>query len=137
MAGQVAFRYDASQNTVFSEDRAKLETREQVDAFIAEYQAYWNTLGRKCWLVTNIDDLFVAGQIADYYAEESLRVMGRHLLGFARWATNSWARMSVRTTALKAGMPAVIHSSQDDAVAAIAEMKRTGYQWQPGGPSPS
>jgi len=134
MAGQVLFRYDAGQNTVFSEDHAKLETKEQVDEFLAEYRAYWETLGKKCWLVTNIDNLFVAGQIADYYAEASLRVMGRHLLGFARWATNSWARMSVRTTALKAKMPATIYSSLEDAVAALEEMKRTGYQWQPGAP---
>ena len=125
MAGQVVFRYDASRNTVFSEDHAKLETREQVDAFIAEYRAYWDTLGKKCWLVTNIDALFVAGQVADYYAEESRRVMERHLLGYARWATNSWARMSVRTTALKAGMPAIIHSSLEDACAAIDELKRS------------
>ena len=134
VTGHVVFRYDPVQNTVFSEDHAKLETNEQVDEFIGEYSGYWESLGKKCWLVTNIDDLFVGGEVADYYAEASLRAMSRHLLGFARWATNSWARMSVRTTALKAKMPATIYSSREDAVAAIEEMKRTGYQWVPSAP---
>jgi hypothetical protein len=134
VTGHVVFRYDAGQNTVFSEDHAKLETDEQVDEFVGEYHTYCESLGKKCWLVTNIDDLFVAGQVADHYAEASLRVMSKHLLGFARWATNSWARMSVRTTALKARVPATIYSSREEAVAAIEEMKRTGYQWRPGAP---
>ena len=134
MAGQVTFEYDAGRNMVFSEDHAKLETEGQVDAFFDEYRRYWEALGKKSWLVTNIDGLFVAGQVADYYAERSLRTMGKHLLGFARWATDSWARMSVRTTALKAKMPTTIHSSRAEAEAAVEEMRRTGYRWVPDEP---
>lgn len=135
MASQVTFEYDSVRNLVFSEDHAKLETEEQVDAFFDEYRRYWEALGKKSWLVTNIDDLFVAGQMADYYAETSLRIMGKHLLGFARWGTNSWARMSVRTTALKAKMPATIFSSRAEAEAAVEKMQRTGYRWVPDEPS--
>ncbi len=131
MAGQVTFVYDHARNLVVSEDHAKLETEEQVDAFLEEYRRYWEALGKKSWLITNIDGLFVAGQVADYYAERSRQVMGKHLLGFARWATDSWARMSVRTTALKARMPTTIHSSRVEAEAAIEEMVRTGYRWNP------
>jgi hypothetical protein len=131
MAGQVTFVYDSTRNIVFSEDHAKLETEEQVDAFFDEYRRYWEALGKKSWLITNIDGLFVAGQVADFYAETSLRIMGKHLLGFARWATDSWARMSVRTTALKARMPSTIYSSRAEAEAAIEEMRRTGYRWEP------
>ncbi|HVN74996.1 MAG TPA: hypothetical protein VMT19_01680 [Thermoanaerobaculaceae bacterium] len=134
MAGQVTFEYDPVRNLVFSEDHAKLETEEQVDAFFEEYRSYWEALGKKSWLVTKIDGLFVAGQVADYYAERSRQIMGRHLLGFARWATDSWARMSVRTTALKARMPATIHESRAEAEAAIEEMRRTGYVWIPDPP---
>ncbi len=131
MAGQVTFVYDHARNLVVSEDHAKLETEEQVDAFLEEYRRYWEALGKKSWLITNIDGLFVAGQVADYYAERSRQLMGKHLLGFARWATDSWARMSVRTTALKARMPTTIHSSRVEAEAAIEEMVRTGYRWNP------
>ena len=131
MAGQVTFVYDNSRNIVFSEDHAKLETEEQVNDFFEEYRRYWESLGKKSWLITNIDGLFVAGTVADYYAERSREVMGKHLLGFARWATDSWARMSVRTTALKAKMPTTIHGSRAEAEAAIAEMARTGYRWIP------
>ena len=131
MANPVTFVYDQTRNLVFSEDHGKLETEEQVDAFLDEYRCYWEALGKKSWLITNIDDLFVDGQVADHYAEGSLRIMARHLLGFARWATNSWARMSVRTTALKARMPAAIYSSRAEAEAAIEEMRRTGYRWEP------
>ncbi len=131
MPGIVTFVYDQARNLVFSEDHAKLETEEQVNDFFDEYRRYWESLGKKSWLITNIDGLFVAGQVADYYAERSREVMGKHLLGFARWATDSWARMSVRTTALKARMPATIHGSRAEAEAAIAEMVRTGYRWIP------
>ena len=128
MGAHVHFRYDAGANLLFSEDHARLESREQVDEFVSEYATYCKTLGKKCWLVTNIDDLFVGGQVADYYAEASLQVIGRNLLGFARWATNSWARMSVRTTALKAKVTATIYFSQEEAVAAIEEMRRVSSQ---------
>ena len=116
--------YDPARNLVVSEDHAKLETREQVDEFLDQYRRYWSDLGKKSWLVTNIDGLFVAGQVADYYAERSRELFDRHLLGFARWATDSWARMSVRTTSLKAGIPTTIHSSRAEAEAAIEEMRR-------------
>ena len=128
MGAHVHFRYDAGANLLFSEDHARLESREQVDEFVNEYASYCKTLGKKCWLVTNIDDLFIAGQVADYYAEASAPLISRNFLGFARWATNSWARMSVRTTALKAKMSATIYTSQEEAVAAIEELRRANSQ---------
>jgi hypothetical protein len=124
MGAHALFRYDQGSNVLFSEDHAKLESREQVDEFVSEYSTFCKALGKKCWLVTNIDDLFVGGQIADYYAEASLQLITHNFLGIARWATNSWARMSVRTTALKAKMTATIYFSQEEAVAAIDELRR-------------
>ncbi len=136
MAGQVTFVYDHARNLVVSEDHAKLETEAQVDAFLDEYRRYWEALGKKSWLITNIDGLFVAGQVADYYAERSRQIMGKHLLGFARWATDSWARMSVRTTALKARMSATIYASRAEAEAAIEAMRRDASSTPPDRPAP-
>ncbi len=116
--------YDAGRNLVVSEDHAKLETEQQVDEFLDQYRRFWAGLGKKSWLVTNIDGLFIAGQVADYYAERSRELFGKYLLGYARWATDSWARMSVRTTSLKAKMPATIYASRAEAEAAIEEMRR-------------
>lgn len=129
MPTRVDFDYDKENNIVFSVDSGEISTPKDVDDFFNVYKKFWESLGKKAWLVANIDELMVHGQVSDYYAQVARSLMGKHVIGFARWGTNNWARMSVRTTALKAKMPSTIHSSKAEAIAAVEEMKRTGYRW--------
>jgi len=111
MANPVTFVYDQTRNFLQRGPR-EARDREQVDAFLDEYRRYWEALGKKSWLITNIDDLFVDGQVADHYAEGSLRIMARHLLGFALGQPTAGRECRCVTTALKARMPAAIYSSR-------------------------
>lgn len=119
----VQFHYDAALEILFAEDNGDLRTREDVDIFISEYVSYFRKLGRSAYVVSNIDHLLVHDQIADYYGEQAGATIAQYILGFARWGTNSWSRMTLRTTSLKAGIPTNIYLTREEAVAAVEQMK--------------
>jgi hypothetical protein len=125
MAGKVIFEYDPDENIVFTEDHWEIQTKQDVDEFFAEYKKYFRRLGKRVYMISHIDNLLVHAGIADYYGETSRATVGHYLLGFARWGTNDWARMTVRTTSLKAKMTPNIYDTREGAVDAIKEMKKS------------
>ncbi len=124
MSGSVTFEYDAEKNIVFTEDDWEVKTREDVDAFFAEYQKFFKGLNKKVYVISHIDGLLVRAKIAGYYGETALTTIGKYVLGFARWGTNDWARMTVRTTSLKVKLTVNIYDTRDEAIQAIEEMKK-------------
>lgn len=121
---KVVFEYDAENNIVFVDDSWDIRTREDVDQFFERYGDFVRKVGRKFWMVAHIDNLIVHAGIAEYYGEVAHRTVREHLLGFARWGSNARARMTVRTTALKAKMAQNIYDTREDAIRAIEEMKK-------------
>ncbi|MBN2620029.1 hypothetical protein JXB22_02980 [candidate division WOR-3 bacterium] len=119
----IKFEYDEQLNVVFTEDHWDVKATEDVDQFFAEYKKYFTELGRKVYMISNIDHLLVRAAIADYYGKTARSTVGHYLLGFARYGTNDWARMTVRTTSLKASMTPNIYDSREAAIAAIEKMK--------------
>ncbi|MGQ9665340.1 MAG: hypothetical protein ACUVUH_08425, partial [bacterium] len=69
MPGRVLFEYDENLNIVFTEDHWEIKTKQDVDEFFAEYQRYFQKLAKKVYMVSNIDDLLVHAEVADYYGE--------------------------------------------------------------------
>jgi flavorubredoxin len=124
MEKKIIFEYDEEKNILFTEDHWELWAREDVDEFFAEYEEYFNNLGKKVYIVSNINNLLVHAKIADYYGETAKNTIAQYILGFARWGTNDRARMTVRTTSLKANIPPNIYNSKEAAVKAIEEMKK-------------
>lgn len=125
MAGNVIFKYDPERNIVFTEDHWEIKTREDVDAFFAEYKKFFEKLEKKVYMVSNINGLLVHAPIADYYGETARATVGQYLLGFTRWGTNDWARMTVRTTSLKAKMTPNIYDTCEEAIEAIEKMEKS------------
>lgn len=130
MSGSVTFEYDADRNIVFTEDNWEIKTREDVDAFFAEYQKYFKNLGKKVYMISHIDKLLVRASIANYYGDTARSTVGDYLLGFARWGTDDWARMTVRTTSLKAKLTPNIYNTREEAIEAIEKMKETKEEIQ-------
>jgi len=124
MEQYVKFEYDAEKNIVFTEDNWEVKTREDVDKFFAEYKKYFTALGKKVYMISNIDHLLVHASIADYYGQTARSTVGHYLLGFARYGSDDWARMTVRTTSLKASMTPNIHSDRESAIKAIEKLKK-------------
>lgn len=125
MATNIIFEYDPERNIVFTEDHWEIKTKEDVDAFFAEYKKFFEKLGKKVYMVSNINNLLVHAPIAEYYGETSRATVGQYLLGFARWGTNEWARMTVRTTSLKAKMTPNIYDTREEAIEVIEKMKES------------
>ncbi len=55
-------------------------------------------------------------QVAAYFGELARTLVYRHLMGLARYGTDSWARMTVRTTWHIAKMTPNIYSTRADAI---------------------
>jgi hypothetical protein len=128
MDNRVSFEYDAERNILFTDDSWDVKTREDVDAFFAEYLSFFEKLGKKVYIVANINNLLVRAAIADYYGETSLKTVEKYVLGLARWGTNDWARMTVRTTSLKAKMTPNIYETREEAIEAILQMQQKGEE---------
>ena len=123
MANKITFDYDRSSGILFVEDEWDIRTREDVDAFFAEYGRYLKTLSGKFWMVAHIDRLAIHADVAEYYGEAARKATDKRLLGLARWGGDSAARMALRTTAMKAKMPYSVFASREEAVAAVEKMK--------------
>lgn len=125
MEPRVVSRYDPARNILHTEDYGDLRTPEQVDEFVARYKEILRQLERPAFIVSNIDHLRVWAEVAEYYGQRARETVDQYSLGFARWGTDSWARMTVRTTSLKAGMPTKIFDTRDEAVEEIERMKES------------
>jgi hypothetical protein len=123
MNNHVVFQFDRSSKILYVEDHWDIKTKEDVDAFFAEYQREIDSIKEKFWMVAHIDGLMIHADIAEYYGEAARKATTERLLGLARWGTDSVARMTLRTTAMKSRMPHNIHSSREEAVQAIEKMK--------------
>lgn len=124
MDKKIIFDYDEEKNILFTEDHWELWAREDVDDFFSEYGEYFTNLGKKVYMVSNINNLLVHAKIANYYGETARNTVAQYILGFARWGSNDRARMTVRTTSLKANIPPNIYDSKEAAVEAIEKMKK-------------
>ncbi|KPK68857.1 hypothetical protein AMJ87_11315 [candidate division WOR_3 bacterium SM23_60] len=125
MSGTIDFEYDEARNILFTKDQWEIRTKEDVDAFFEEYRKYFEKLNKKVYMVSRIDGLLVHADIAEYYGETARRTVYKYLLGYARWGANDWARMTVRTTSLKAKMEPHIYSTREEAAHAIENMKKS------------
>jgi hypothetical protein len=123
MANKVTFEYDRRAKILFVEDNWDIKTKQDVDDFFAEYSRKITAIGEKFWMIAHIDNLVIHAEIAEYYGEVARKATNDLLLGLVRWGEDSVARMTLRTTAMKARMPHSIYSSRDEAVRAIEKMK--------------
>ena len=123
MEKKVIFEYNQERNIVFIDDNWEIKTKEDVDEFFDEYRKFFTNFDKKVYMVAHIDGLLVHAKIAEYYGEVARRTIGNNMIGFARWGTNDWARMTLRTTSLKAKMVANIYSTKEEATVAIEKLK--------------
>ena len=122
----VAFEYDGEKNIVFTEDSGDIQTPEEVDAFFDQYESYLQHLGKKVYMVADINNLMVRAAISDYYGAQAQERVVQHILGFARWGTNTSARLTVRTSSANANIPARIFDTREEAVEEIERLKAAG-----------
>jgi len=125
MENQVILEYDDEQNILFTEDNWEIKTPQDVDEFFSKYRKFFHDLDKKVYMVSNINNLLVHTEIAEYYGKVARETVGEYLLGFARWGTNNWAKMTVRTTSLKARMSTNIYDTKEKAIQTIREIQKS------------
>ncbi|MCP4899003.1 MAG: hypothetical protein GY906_18695 [bacterium] len=120
--GSITFEYDEARNIVFTVDEWEINTAEDVDEFFGRCEEFFESVGKKFYMISQIDGLRVYGEISDCYAERARTVFDTYMLGFARWGTNTWGRMTVRTTSAKANILANIYDTREEAVKALERL---------------
>jgi len=124
MPGRIVFEYDAEKNIVFTEDHWDIKTEADVDEFYEEHKKYFDQIGKKFYMISNIDDLRIHAAVAEYYGTTAKATVGHYLLGFARWGCNDVSRMTVRTSSLKANLESNIFNTREEAIAYIEGLKQ-------------
>jgi len=131
MPGTVNVEYDAESNIVFTIDRWDIKTQTDVDEFFAEYIRQFEQIGKKFYMISNIDNLSIHSSVLEYYGETARRTVHHFLLGFARWGSNDLARMSIRTSSMKTHLESHIYQTREAAIQYIEELKKTPPQFSP------
>ena len=122
---QLRIEYDPVRNIVFTEDHWDVKTKEDVDQFFEEHRKFFESLNKKVYMISNIDNLRVHAAVAEYYGETAKSTVGHYLLGFARWGTDDVARMTVRTSSLKAKLESNIFNTREEAIVYIEGLKKS------------
>ena len=131
MPGTVNIEYDAERNIVFTVDNWDIKNTVDVDEFYAEHAKCFEKIGKKFYMISNIDNLSIHPSVLEYYGETARRTIGHYILGFARWGSNDLARMSIRTSSMKAHLESHIYHTRDEAIQYIEELKKNTIQDPP------
>jgi hypothetical protein len=126
MANTVTFEYDPARNILFTEDQFQVSTPQDVQAFMQAYQTQFEQIGHKVHIVTNIDGLFINGEISRLYGEQARALAQKYCLGFARYGAKAVSRMGVASNARKGDFDSMIFKTREEAVAAVELQKSRG-----------
>ena len=104
MPGEIKFTFDAARNVLFTEDNFDLRTEEDVEEFFRINDEECRKHGSKFFLVSNIDNLKIHAPVIGLYGKKGKVLVEKYLRGHARYATDPFARMSIRTAYSRAGV---------------------------------
>lgn len=124
MKGTVELEYDPERNIVFTVDHWDIKSVEDVDEFFDAHVKFFEKIGRKFYMISHVDDLKIHPSVLEYYGETARRVVGKYLLGFARWSTDELARMAIRTSSIKARLESHMFRTRDEAINYILSLQQ-------------
>jgi hypothetical protein len=119
MPGEVKFRYDEKRNILFTEDNFELKSEADVEEFFRLNEEECRKYPAKFHLVSNINGLRIHAKMIAAYGRKGKELQGRYILGSARYASDPFARMSIRTAYSKAGEMASIFDTQEEALKSL------------------
>jgi len=119
MPGEVKFKFDESRNILFTEDNFEIKTEADVETFFRLNEAECSKYPSKFYLVSNINGLKIHAKTITAYGRMGKEMQARYILGCARYASDPFARMSIRTAYSKAGEQAAIYDTKEEALRAL------------------
>lgn len=134
MKSTVELEYDAERNIVFTVDHWDIKTVEDVVEFFNAHVKFFDKIGKKFYMISNVDGLKIHPSVLEYYGETARRAVGKYLLGFARWSTDELARMAIRTSSIKARLESHMFRTREEAVDYILGLQ-SGKSVEPNPPS--
>jgi len=119
MPGQIKFRYDEKRNILFTEDHFEIKSEEDVEEFFRLNEEECRKYPSKFYLVSDINALRIHAKTIASYGRKGKDLQTRYIQGSARYASDPFARMSIRTAYSKAGEMASIFDTKEEALASL------------------
>lgn len=119
MPGEVKFKFDEKRNILFTEDAFEIKSEEDVAEFFRINEEECRKYPGKFYLVSNINGLRIHAKTISSYGRRGKEMQVRYILGCARYASDPFARMSIRTAYSKAGEQASIYDTKEEALASL------------------
>lgn len=119
MPGEIKFTYDDRRNILFTEDLFEIKTEADVEEFFRLNEAECAKHPPKFYLVSDINGLRIHAKTIAAYGRKGKDLQARCIKGCARFASDPFARMSIRTAYSKAGEQASIYDTKEEALKAL------------------
>jgi len=119
MPGEIKFDFDAARNILFTEDIFELRTEEDVEEFYRINDEECRRHPQKFYLISKIDNLKIHAPVIGYYGKRCRVLVEKYILGHARYATEPFARMALRTAYSMAGLQCNIYEKKEEALASL------------------
>jgi hypothetical protein len=116
MPGEIKFTFDVARNILFTEDNFELRTKQDVDEFFRINDEECRRHPGKFYLISNIDNLKIYAPVISYYGRMGKVLVEKYILGHARYATEPFARMAIRTAYSSAGVKCSIFEKKEEAL---------------------
>lgn len=124
--GTIDFEYDAARDVVIATPRWQLETEDDVRAWYAQYEAYFEPLGRRMDVVFVLDDFDIRPAIGVFWGEHRARMQQRYTRYSVRIHLRLGVKLYVGTSGKRHGAMTDEAADLESAFALLEEMRRRG-----------
>lgn len=117
--------YDAAQNILFASYRGvRLQTVEEIEQFFGVLENKFKTIPRKVYVLADLADFEVDARIAEAFGQHMARMLEKYVIGLVRYnLADGFPRLSIRLASLKAGRPARIVNTKEEALNEVRRLK--------------
>jgi hypothetical protein len=124
MKGKIEFNYDFLNDLVIATPRWKIEIREDVLAWYAQYESYMKNFNRKMDFIVVLDDFHIGATIGVAWGEYRAKVHQRFTRFNYRVHSNNRVKLFVNTSGVRYNVATEEAATIEDAIEGIKAARR-------------
>ena len=118
--------YDAALNILYTAYPGEhLRTEAEVDVYFEKVYTKMKSLGKKVYIITNLDDFSVDPAVSTYYADGLKKLIERYVIMLYRYNVKAgMPSLTIRLASLQANTQSNIYPSREAALDALTEARK-------------
>lgn len=124
MKGRVDFVYDRENDLILATPHWKIETREDVDAWLQQFSAYFDKFNRRMDLIVVLDDFEIGKTIGVVWGEARARMHQRFTRFSVRVRASDRVKLFVNTSGVRYGAATEEVGTVEEALSIIKALRR-------------